>query len=322
MLLAAHFWAGDESLKHISKQLVVLGAALWWSPLQFRQSCWNADLILRVRQSNSSGLWQSARDLIAALVMPVRLQCATILALLRRATSNVRPQIRSDLAQKHEILRRASDALSTHGRIMASGSAREVQEACLRALYFELLDREIREDAVRPMTRYKYATDAMRDLFDFCHSLGCLHSPGAISRALPHFTAQLGQCLIASHTGQISNGRLPSAGFFERTVAGDGRWAAGELLSGYWSENHPARFSPHHDLPPSLEAEYDDARESLGSWSLRAMFCHELAIQCIIELIRSDRTLNDPGDIQQVVRVVRRILHAAVRLSYAWNLPD
>jgi hypothetical protein len=310
------------SLKKLSKQLLILGTALWLCPLQFRQSCWNADLVLRLRQSARVSLWKAGWFFLAALVMPVRFQWATFRALLRRAGSDTRSRTRSELAHKYELLKRASDELSTQGRVEASGTAREVQEACLRALYLELLQKEIREDAVRPMTRYHYATDAMRDLFDHCYALGRLHSTGAIAATLPQFTARLADCIARSRTEQLPRGRLPAAGYFEGTDDGESRGTAKDLLSRYWSEDHPQRLNPRPDVAAELEVEYDNARERLGTWSLRAMFCHELAMQGSIELVRSHRSATGPRDVQQLTRAMRRSFEAAERLSFTWTLPD
>ena len=309
-------------MKHLSKQLLILGAALWWCPLQFRQSCWNANLVLRLRQSAHAGFWQSCWFLITALIMPARFQWATVQALLRRAGSNARPQTRSDLAHKHEVLKRVSDELSAQGRRETEGSAREVQEACLRALYLELLNKEIKEDAVRPMTRYLYATDAMRDLFDYCYAFGRLHSIGAITATLPQFTTSLADCIARSRTEQLPHGRLPAAGYFEGTGIGEGRGAANDLLSRYWSEDHPLRLYPRPDVAAKLEEEYYGVRESLVALSLRAMFCHELAMQGSIELVRSHRAATGARDVQQLIRAMRRTFEAAERLSFTWTLPD
>ena len=308
--------------RHFSKKLLVLGAGLWFSPLQFRQSCWNADIILRLRQTGRAGFWMSGWLVFKAMFLPLRLQCAAVEALLDRAGTNAAPQARDDLLEKREVLIRASDLLQADGRKEATGNARDVQEACLRELYRQLLRRNISEESVRPMTRYYYATDAMRDLFDYCHAVGRLHSTTAVAATVPHFIGRLGEHIAVTRNEENPTGRLPAAGSFTAEAARRGSGPVNAILSYYWSEDHARRLRLSADLADLLEEECEKARQQLGSWSVRAMLCHELAMQGLLELSDAHQSLSGPGDTQQFLRSTRRILHAAERLSYTWTLPD
>lgn len=304
------------------KRIVILSSALCYAPWQFRQSCWSADIVLRLRQGAKSSSKGYGWLLAKSLLMPLRLQCATVMATTIRAGSNQTPGAKGTLLNQREVLIRESDLLSTGGRREAGGGARDVQEACLRALYWCLVQKVLPNDAVRPMTRYYYATDAMRDLFDYCYSLGRLHSTTAVASSVRSFTDSLLARIADTHSEALPRGRLPMPGSFASGLGYSSKGMVNTLVNRYWSEDHLQRANLEPNVFVPLEADYETFTQQLGTRTVRSMLCHEMAIQGLIELDSAYRSTGGMPDAQQFTRAARRLFQAAERLSYGWTLPD
>ena len=227
------------------------------------------------------------------------------------------------MMRSHEELRNASDRLSAPRRREAIGS-RELQAVCLRGLYSAVLDDEIPEEHLAPLTRYHYAVDAMRDVFDYCSHHGHLYSAGAVRETLGEFLIALESAIQMARTDKLPLGRLPPAGYFcEHSDAPQksGRSRAQNFRTRYWSLDHQQRLNAPETCSLFLTTELASFRKRMMRHRTRSMFCFEMAVQGLAIVVEhaSDDRLVQRHDLE---RAARRILSAADRLSYTWTLPD
>jgi len=288
-----------------------------------RLGCWNSELILVARVRGRPSKWNTLQAMAGSLLFPF-VNCWRALKTLNRiACRPVRDSRGNWLEQAREILMRAAQARE---REEAGAGPRDVQKVCVRSLYRRILDAEPEEQTLHMLSLYQYAGDAMQDLLDYCWARNAMYSRTAVLVHVDRFVVELKEYREKEHK-KGTRELLPAAGEFAKERTGEsGRTGPTQsLLDAYWQYDHGERLADScrdEELRSWYRGFCDNARKKLGIHSLRAVLCHEMAVQGAKELQQRCKSTRLVNREEQLKQWIGRMMAAGESLSRTWRLPE